>query len=472
MFSHLSRTWHQVVVSLWFIPSIMVLGAVALGAALTILDPVIDEWITSLLPRLFGISADGARAILTAVATAMLSVAGLVFSITMVTLSLAANQYTSRLLRTFTRDRGTQLVLGVFLGVFAYCVVVLRGVREPTEQQPGFVPSLAVLLGIVFALASIAFLVYFIQHISRMIQASEIIAKVAGDTVDVIRIELRRQEEDAAAATTAGDRREEADAAGDVSSRAQGAVRQVWRTRDPDRRFPPSGPGYIRSIERQRLRALAAERDLVVRVPTLVGAFVAPEDTAFEVWGDAGEDDDSLSARLSRTLTLASSGDVYEDPRFGVRQLVDIALKALSPGINDPTTAVTCLDYLAAVLAEARTLHAGDTVLRDEDGAPRVVLRRVGFAALVALAFGQIAPHAVGKSEVLLRELEALQRLAENDCGEECRAALREQVERVLEVSHEGTVLAADRLQLESRAQRVLELLGERGDQWAGEMAA
>lgn len=442
MSSSVVRTWRQMVVSLWFIPSLMVLGAVVLGTTLTLLDIVIDERLTAAAPRLFGISAEGARGILTSIATAMLSVAGLVFSITMVTLSLASSQFTSRVLRTFTRDRGSQLVLGVFLGVFVYSLVVLRGIRAPTEQEPGFVPSLSVLLAIVFALVGVGFLVYFIQHISSLIQASEIVKHVTADTLDVIQNEVREQ----------------------LRQRDED-VHEIERLGEPRAVVPLKAMGYIRGIQRERLVSVAAESGLVLRVPLLVGEFVRPEDTVFEVWADEQGLDASLAARLVGSVTLGSSGDVFEDPRFGIRQLVDVALKALSPGINDPTTAVTCIDYLVVTLSAARTLRAGQVALRDERGRLRLVLQRVGFTQLLDLAFDQITVHGARMRDVLRRELGALERLADADGlddGE--REALRRHVRRVLEVSQDSLSVAGDRLMIEVHAHRVLERLSVPGE--------
>ena len=429
---------------LWFLPTCMIVAATVLGIVLTALDPEIDEWITALYPPFFGISAEGARGILTAVATAMLSVAGVVFSITMVTLSLAANQYTSRILRTFTRDRGTQLVLGVLLGVFAYCLVVLRGIRVPTEQEPGFVPSLAVLLGILFALASIVFLVYFIQHISSMIQASEIVARIAEDTVEVVRQEVIEQQAD-------GRNGREQAAAGDE----EGAPEHVEKITAP-------ATGYVRRIERERLAEIAAAHDVVVHVPILLGAFITPRDVLFIVKSRRGNLDRSLCDSLGPLVSIAPSGDIYEDPRFGVRQLVDVAVKALSPGINDPTTAVTCIDRLGVILVEAMPLQGGELVF-PPDGEPRVVVHRVGFTELLDESFDQLPVYAQGQHGVLLRVLSTLGRLADSACEQAHRTALRRHVERVLEVSGAGATLAGDRSLLQARADELLERLEDRG---------
>lgn len=170
--------------SFWFVPAVIVLGAVGLATAVIGVDAnvklrFVEEW-----PLLFGAGAAGSRGLLTAVASSMITVAGVVFSITIVALSLTSSQYTSRVLRNFMRDRINQVVLGVFVGIFAYCLVVLRTIRGGDEGA--FVPSLAVLGGLLLAFVGIGFLIYFIHHIALSIQASSIIAAVASETIAAV----------------------------------------------------------------------------------------------------------------------------------------------------------------------------------------------------------------------------------------------------------------------------------------------
>ena len=157
----LASAWRR---SLWVLPALVVLAGVALAGVLAYVDPGVSA-LQSAAPRILTVSPDSARGVLTAIATSMLSVAGVVFSITIATLSLTSQQFTSRVLRTFVRDRGNQLVLGVFLGVFAYCLVVLRFVSSPSKG-PGYAPQLAVLVGIGLAFVGVGFLIYFIDHVA------------------------------------------------------------------------------------------------------------------------------------------------------------------------------------------------------------------------------------------------------------------------------------------------------------------
>jgi uncharacterized membrane protein len=178
----LGHAWRN---GLWLLPALVVTAAVALAVVLVTVDPNVTP-LQAVSHRLLTVSPNGARGVLTAIATSMLSVAGVVFSITIATLSLTSQQFTSRVLRTFVQDRGNQLVLGVFLGVFAYCLVVLRAVREPSNA-PGHVPQLALLVAFGLAMAGVGFLIYFIDHIATSIQASNIISRVADETMTSLR---------------------------------------------------------------------------------------------------------------------------------------------------------------------------------------------------------------------------------------------------------------------------------------------
>lgn len=181
MIPKLQHWWQEAQASFWFVPAAIVLCAVGLATGLIILDATVDLYVDKTWPLVFGAGAPGSRSLLSAVASSMITVAGLVFSITIVALSLTSSQYSSRVLRNFMRDRNNQVVLGVFLGIFAYCLVVLRVIRGSDEGA--FVPSLAVLGGLILAFVGIGYLIFFIHYISMSIQSSSIIAAAAQETI-------------------------------------------------------------------------------------------------------------------------------------------------------------------------------------------------------------------------------------------------------------------------------------------------
>ncbi len=426
--SFLRRWWAGVWSSLWFIPGLIVVGSA--GAAVLLVEMTLPFGDAALRwPRLLGAGAEGSRGMLTAVATSMITVAGVVFSITIVVLSLASSQYTSRVLRSFMIDRANQAVLGVFVGIFAYCLVVLRTIRSGDEGV--FVPSLAVLGGVVLAFVGIGFLVYFIHHIATAIQASSILAAVAEDTLRAV------------------DRMFAEQVGGAANDEAASAREQDARVRH---RLPvPAGrSGYIQLVDDKVLLEVAHRGDTVVRMERSVGEFVIEGAVLavieVEEAGTARED----IGRLAGAFTIDRQRSVDHDPAYGIRQIVDVALKALSPGINDSTTAVMCVDYLTAILSRVACRHI-PSPLRTRDGVLRVIARGPSFGTLMDEAFDQIRQHGGGNVAVLGRLIWAYRSLSELSIGPAQRrllldhvAALREAIQRTVPSPTERRELEAD----------------------------
>jgi uncharacterized membrane protein len=181
----LAALWARLLDSLWFVPGAIVLGGVGLAVAMVELSAHVDAEALAAWPRVFGASAESSRSMLSAIASSMITVAGVTFSITMVAVTQASSQYTPRILRNFMRDRANQVVLGAFVGIFAYCLVVLRTIRGG-DDEGRFVPSLAVLLGVLLAVVGIGVLIFFVHHIASTLQASGIIDRVTRETIEVV----------------------------------------------------------------------------------------------------------------------------------------------------------------------------------------------------------------------------------------------------------------------------------------------
>ena len=411
--SRLRALWWRVSASLWFVPALVVLGATLLGVALVELDTGRQLELATRWPRLFGAGAEGAREMLSAIASSMITVAGVVFSVTLVALSLAASQYSPRVLRSFMADRPTQAVLGVFVGVFAYCLVVLRTVRG---GEDGFVPPFAVLGGMVLAFVAIGFLVFFIHHLAASIEASSIVTRVARGSRTVVD-ELFPEE--------LGE---------EVDESAQDAA--------------PAGPwtavaaresGYIVSLDNAALLAFAREQGRVVRMALGVGEFVVQGEPLAFLEGGAGAGE-AAQAALNRCYAFDRQRTIEQDAAFGLQQIVDVGLKALSPGINDQSTAILCIDRLSELLVHAARRRIENPCRRDET-ALRVVALGPTFAGLVRLAFGDLRESAAGRPAVLARLLSSIERIAAATINPYRRAVLAEEVERIGECA--GRTLAA-----------------------------
>lgn len=428
--------WHSVRTSLWFVPGIIVLLAVALAVSLIEVDARIDSNMFDSWPRLFGAGAAGSRGMLATVAGSMITVAGVVFSITLVALSLASSQYTSRVLRNFMTDRTNQTVLGVFVGIFAYCLVVLRTIRE--GQTTEFVPSLAVLGGVVLAFVGIGYFIYFIHHIAMLIQASQILARVAEETI-------RRIDD----AFPEG-----------VGQEGMSVSTPDPTQGDPNRRWWPVAAGrtgYLQRVDPEVMLDVARKLDAVVRMQFRIGDFVI-QDLPFISVLAAHEPPAETFDRLAAAYAIAPQRTTEQDAAFGIRQIVDIALKALSPGINDTTTAVMALDYLTAIAVRLSTRQI-ESPWRFDERKLRVITRGETFEELVDLCYDQIRQNAAGNIAVLVRLLAAIELLEDRTQGPQRRRVLLHQALALEDAVRRTIPAATDRDPLDARAGTLVDRL-------------
>ncbi|MDQ3323451.1 MAG: DUF2254 domain-containing protein [Acidobacteriota bacterium] len=391
--------------SLWFVPTLMVLTAIVLALILIEVDGrARHDWLAE-YPRLFGAGADGSRGMLSAIASSMITVAGLSFSLTIVAMAQASSQYTSRILRNFMRDRANQFVLGFFVGVFAYCLIVLRTIRGGDEGR--FIPAFAALCGLALAIASIGVLIFFIHHIASLIQASSIISSVAFETIAVVERLFPEQ-----MGEEAGEREEERMAA-EIDP-------ENWRV------IAARETGYVRDVDADGLVEFAAGRGGVVKMECGIGEFIV-KNSPLAAFNGEGAFDDAARTEFENLYVIDKYRTIDKDAAFGIRQLVDIALKALSPGVNDTTTAIVCVDYLGAILAE----FAGRRVesrFRSEAGKVRVIARGATFASLTDEAFDQIRDVADGNTAIYLRQLDSIQTIARQTKSEKRRGILAKHI--------------------------------------------
>ncbi len=381
--------WQRLRGSLWFVPTLLVAGAAGLAMALVELHTLLPLDLAQSAPRLFGTSADGARGMLGAIATSVITVAGVVFSITIVALSLASTQFSPRVLRHFMNDRPTQTVLGVMVGVYVYCLMVLRTVRTG-DEGPSFVPSLAVFGALLLALLSVAMLIFFIHHVAESIQASSIIDRIADQTLEAIERLFPEPIGEPAA----------------PEAQIAAQLPREWTE------VPSPAMGYVVDVDAQELLAFATEHDRIVEFVPRIGEFVVAGAPLARVAGPAVLPQQAVQ-RLQRIVSLDNQRSVDQDAPYGVQQLVDIALKGLSPGINDPTTASACIDRLTAVLMRLAGRRLPGPY-RQSDGVLRVIAAGPSFESIAVLAFDAITAQAGNNRDALTLErlIAALARVA------------------------------------------------------------
>jgi uncharacterized membrane protein len=434
--NQLKRYWSALPSSFWFVPSLIVAGSIALAMVLVEADTTGSGQWQARWPRLFGAGAAGARGMLSTIAGSMMTVVGVTFSMVLVTLALASSQYTSRILRNFMRDRVTQIVLGIFAGIFTYCLIVLRTIRG--DDTGGFVPGLAVFFAVVLAMGGIGVLIFFIHHIADSIQASSIIASVAKETmVSVDRLFPEKLGE----GPPDGD---EYPALLPQPERRWQAV-PAWRN------------GYIQSVDNTVLLRLAREHKTIVRMERGIGDFVVQHTTLASLALD-DPPEDKIIAALQAAYGIDRHRTVHQDCAFGIRQIVDMALRALSPSTNDTTTAVMCVDYLTAILSRLAS-RGIPSAHRYENGELRIIAIGPTFAGLVAESFDQIRGSATGNLGIMLRMLGGLQTIASLTASLGRRQALRDQARWIAELAERTIGSPHDRARFESRLAHVRKAL-------------
>ena len=432
----LFKYWDYVRSSFWFVPSLMAAGAIALAFAMVMLDEqVARHWLEDAGWAYTG-GAQGASAVLQTIAGSMITIAGVVFSLTLVALSLASSQFGPRLLHNFMRDRTNQLVLGTFIATFLYCLLVLRTIRFAADD--GFVPHLSVTLGVVFALASLWVLIYFIHHVSVSIQADQVIARVAQ--------ELMRGAESIFPAQIGRDAPPPA-IEGTASSTEPGE-------RD-SRPIATSDDGYLQVLDTDALMQLAREYDVVIELAVRPGHYAVRGSTLACIV-PADRVDDAFSRRLNAAFGLGDQRTPSQDIEHAVLQLVEIAVRALSPGVNDPFTAIACVDRLGSGLCRVAQRIMPSAYRCDDDGRIRVVAPPITFDGIVDAAFNQIRQNSRANAAVSIRLLETIVTIATATVDPARLAHLRHHADLIAAGAREAIPEPADRSTIERRHARAL----------------
>ncbi|MBN1866207.1 DUF2254 domain-containing protein [Candidatus Sumerlaeota bacterium] len=434
--NRLKHLWSVLRSNFWFMPSLIVVVSIAFAVTLIEVDSTgIDRWLAR-WPRLFGAGAEGARGMMSTIAGSMMTVVGVTFSMILVVLALASSQYTSRILRNFMRSRVTQIVLGIFAGIFTYCLIVLRTIRSADEG--GFVPTLAVFFGLVLALGGVGALMFFIHHIASSIQASSIVASVAQETIATVDRLFPKN-------------------LGQVPSEDDDDEAPFSQTKRTWYAVPARRNGYIQGVNNTALLILARDRKTVVRMERGIGEFIVQDTTLASLALEEPPDQETVDALLA-TFTISRYRTVEQDAAFGIRQIVDIALKALSPGIIDTTTAVTCVDYLTVIMARIAPRQIPSSY-RYEDGELGVIARGASFERLLAESFDQIRRIAQGDIVILSRLLDAIQTLASLTASQHRRGALRAQTQWIAEMAERAIESPHDLARIHAQLARVREAL-------------
>ncbi len=436
MKTRFAHRWATLRTSFWFVPSLMVIAATLLASAALWVDTTLAG--APLPPWVYTGGADGARALLSTIAGSMVTVAGVGFSITIVALVLASTQFGPRLLGLFMRDVTSQATLGMFLGTFTYCVLVLRTIRGPDEAGGAFVPQVAMTIAIAITLISVAVLVYFFHHVAVTIQAPTLVATVAHDLENAIAHLVSPGIGQAGPAP-------EADAVPDPTR---------------DGQVLASSDGYVQVVDDATLLAVAVRHDLCVRMLTRPGLFVVSANPIMAVRPKPAIADADLWESLRDTVIIGGTRTAEDDLEFSVRQLVEVAVRALSPAINDPFTAMSAVDWLGAALARLAAAEWPPRFRYDDAGTLRVIAEVPTFGGVAHTIFSRIRHYGGTSPMVLNRLLEAVTTFGPHVRSEADREIVRDEVEAVLRTGRMLIISEADVHELEKRHAAALTALG------------
>jgi len=423
--------------SLWFLPGLMILFSIFLALTLIEVDSSVkSKWLIH-YPRLFGLGADGSRGMLTAIASSMLTVAALAFSLTLAAVTQASGQFTPRIFRNFMRDRANQFALGYFVSVFAFCLIVLRTIRGADEVK--FVPSLAVLSGLILAIGGVLVLIFFIHHIADSLQITTILNNITDETKQAVQKMFPRE-------------------MGEPATEMEKS--ETWRAEDVKKwkKIPAREAGYVQDVDTDGLLEFAAANGILIEMRRGVGQFAGTGATLAKIAPDTETPnlDTEIGCKkiekVSEFFSLDRHRTIEKDVGFGIRQIVDIALKALSPGVNDTTTAIGCIDNLGEIVASIARRQM-PAKIRSKDGVPRVITLAPDFQEYVETAFDQIRISGKANLAIFERLITTITFVAERAVNETHRVALRCQIELIGEFSDQTLATDYEKEKVRSRLQ-------------------
>ncbi len=442
MKTRLSNLYEKLRSSYWFIPGLMALGAVSLFIVFGVLD---RRWgyVMVHVAWLIGNEPDGARAFLSTVAGSTITVTGVVFSITIVALSLASQQFGPRLLTNFMRDRANQVVFGSFIATYLYCLLVLRTIHG--SGSGGFVPQLSLLFGFLLAVLSVAVLIFFIHHVAYSIQAMTVIANVSEELQRAIIRDYPEYD------TNIPKGWRQALRPGELPENFDSAAQPIRADRS----------GYLQAVNIYNLLNFAVAHDLLLRLELRPGNFATRGAPLAWVWTAEGVWTAELGSTINEAFIIGSKRSYEQDIEHLISQLVEVAVRALSPGINDPFTATNCIDYLGSALCEMARRRLPTPWHFDGEDRLRLITRPQTFEGALAAAVDQIRQYGRQDVAVTIRLLEMLATILPNTRTEEQRRALVRQAAMIERNSHDSIVAEEDRRDVRERYLAFFETLEE-----------
>lgn len=433
MRSRAGEAWAVLGGTYWFVPSLLTVAALGLCAALVYLDHTAPLQPSGAIAFFFPTSLEGARALLSAVVSSMMTVAAVTFSVTIVALTVASQHYGPRLLNSFMQDRTVQIVLGTLIGTFAYSVVVLGSVRGDRGEPLHW----ATMGTVILVAGSVGALILYVHHASTLLQASSVVLQISRQLQEGVQLQFPERQ---------------ADRSGPAAvpvSQVRGAARVA-----------STGSGYIQRVDEPGIAQLAQAHGAVVRVLRGPGKFVE-RGVAIATVHPAGVGDATFARKLNALFVLGRDRTSRHDVEFAAKQLVEIALRGLSPGMNEPFTAILCIDRLGEGLSAVASRGRQATTVASAEGEARLVMPRETFETLLRASFDPVRIFAGPNPAIYARLLDAIARIAEVADRDDDRQALRHQADLILSASSRELSEDDDREFVQGRFDAAIAVLEE-----------
>jgi uncharacterized membrane protein len=379
--------WDELKSTFWFVPILIIIFAVGVSVVAISLDRMADIERTGILRFVYTGSADSARNLLATVSAAMIGVAGTVFSITLVTLSLAATNFGSRLLRTFMHERINQVVLGSYIATFVYSLIVLNSITESNGEE--FIPAFSILLAILAAVANIILLIFFIHGIATSIQSEKIISDISSSLLKNVTVlypeRMGREPENITVPDLA-------------------SVKKKYRRTET---LKTNESGYLQYLDTDLLFNTAREKDMFVILYYKPGDYLVKGVAVMDLFFNHEMDSKEIAV-FRKAFFAGKVRTPQQDVEFAIRQMVEVAVRALSTGINDPFTAGSCIDNLTTSVCYLAGVKFPSRYRYDDKANLRVVAEAISFEEVMNAAFNQIRQYSEGNPSVIIKLMEAM----------------------------------------------------------------
>lgn len=436
--AQLVTTIETIRTSFWFVPLLMVLLSTLLAVVLSFIDKVYPLNGLSWFEFAYQVDPETIKSLLNTIAGSMITVTSIAFSITIVTLTLASSQFGPRLIRNFMADTGTKIVLGTFISNFSYCIVLVYVMS--LEAYSGKILGTAIIWCLISTFASVCVLIFFIHHVASAIQADSVIDDVSRDLVESVDRLLPN----------------------DASVKSMLDIKSIDVEAFSHKAELNAGkPGYIQYVDLNAIESIAQKYDVIVQVHVNPGDFVAGGTLLVKIFA-LRSFDENITSSIKSLFKIGSKRTPVQDPEYAIHQLVEIAVRALSPGINDPYTAMTCVDKLSSTMCVLTSREFPGGTRLDEHGILRVYYKARTFTDLGKASFDQIRQYAVDSIAVTIRLIESLNRIAQlvqND--EQCRF-VTDQIEMLEQTQKKQEIGESDWQDIQSRINDARELLAKR----------